>query len=380
MTNYLHLVQACSHGGMVSDRLRSGIVGTGSAGAVHARAVRAAGGIVAAAAGSTADGDGARRLGAGRHEARAADLVTAADVDVVHICTPNHTHARLAERALAAGKHVICEKPLAMDVGEAQRLAALAASAGTVTAVPFVYRFYPMVRDARVRVRCGETGPLRLLHGTYLQDWLSSPADYDWRVDPVLGGASRAFADIGVHWCDLMEFISGHRIIRLSSRLLTAYPERQLNGGMAAVATEDAATVQFETDHGALGSLVISQVSPGHKNRLWFSLDGAAESLSFDQQVPDTLWVGGRERNLSVARGDQPYSVLPAGHPQGYQDSFNAFVGDVYAAIAGARPDGLPTFTDGVRAAVLTSAVLRSAASGRWVDVGAPADHPVTRR
>ena len=364
----------------MSDRLRSGIVGTGFAGAVHARAVRAAGGVVAAAAGSTADGDGARRLGAERHEARAADLVTADDVDVVHICTPNHTHARLAERALAAGKHVICEKPLAMDVGEAQRLAALAASAETVAAVPFVYRFYPMVRDARVRVRRGDTGPLRLLHGTYLQDWLSSRADYDWRVDPVLGGASRAFADIGVHWCDLMEFISGHRITRLSSRLLTAYPERQLNGRMAAVATEDAATVQFETDHAALGSLVISQVSPGHKNRLWFSLDGAAESLSFDQQAPDTLWVGGRERNLSVARGDQPYSVLPAGHPQGYQDSFTAFVGDVYAAIAGARPDGLPTFTDGVRAAVLTSAVLRSAASGRWVDVGAPADHPVTRR
>jgi predicted dehydrogenase len=268
---------------------------------------------------------------------------------------------------------VICEKPLAMDVGEAQRLAALAASAGTVTAVPFVYRFYPTVRAARARVRCGDTGPLRLLHGTYLQDWLSSPADYDWRVDRALGGASRAFADIGVHWCDLVEFISGHRITRLSSRLLTAYPERQLNGRMAAVGTEDAATVQFETDHGALGSLVISQVSPGHKNRLWFSLDGAAESLSFDQQQPDTLWIGGRERNMSAPRGDQPYSILPAGHPQGYQDSFNAFVGDVYAAIAGPRPDGLPTFADGVRAAVLTSAVLLSAASGRWVEVGVPA-------
>jgi predicted dehydrogenase len=353
----------------VSDRLRSGIIGTGFAGAVHARAVRAAGGVVAAAAGSTEDGAGARRIGAERHEARAADLVTAGDIDIVHVCTPNHTHADLVERALAAGKHVICEKPLAMDLSGARRLESIAAESAVVTAVPFVYRFYPMVRDARMRVRRGDTGPLRLLHGTYLQDWLSSPADNDWRVDPLLGGASRAFADIGVHWCDLIEFVSGHRITRLSSRLLTVHPERRLDGRMTRVGTEDAATLQFETDHGALGSVVISQVTPGRKNRLWFSLDGARESLSFDQQAPDSLWIGSREQNTSVARGDQPYSVLPAGHPQGYQDSFTAFVGDVYAAIAGSEPDGLPTFADGVRAASLTEAVLRSAQSQSWVEV-----------
>ena len=364
----------------MSDRLRSGIIGTGFAGTVHARAVRAAGGAVTAVAGSTADSGVAavERLGAERHEARAADLATAGDIDVVHICTPNHLHAELAGLALAAGKHVICEKPLAMDVSSAHRLAGAAATAGTVAAIPFVYRFYPMVRDARRRISRGDTGPLRLLHGTYLQDWLSTAADNDWRTDPRLGGLSRAFADIGVHWCDLVEFVSGHRITRLSSRLLTAYPKRRRDGQMASVGTEDAATMQFETDHGALGSLVISQVSPGHKNRLWFSLDGADASVSFDQQAPDSLWVGGREQTLAVARGGEPYSVLPAGHPQGYQDSFTAFVGDVYAAIAGRVPDGLPTFADGVRSAVLTGAVLRSAAAGEWVDVAVSAETGVT--
>jgi len=362
----------------VGNRLRSGIVGTGFVGAVHARAVRAAGGVVAAVAGST-DETGraaASRLGAERHAPRAADLVTADDIDIVHVCTPNHIHADLTERALAAGKHVICEKPLSVDADGARKLAKLASAATTVTAVPFVYRFYPMVRDARARVRRGDTGPLRLLHGTYLQDWLSDGDDTDWRVDPLLGGGSRAFADIGVHWCDLVEFVSGHRITRLSSRLLTAYPERRRDGQAIAVRTEDAATVQFETDHGALGSVVISQVSPGHKNRLWFSLDGESASLSFDQQAPDSLWIGGRTQSMLVARGaaaqlpgNEAYSLLPAGHPQGYQDAFTTFIADVHAAIGGNLPDGLPTFADGLRAADLTEAVLRSAREQSWVDV-----------
>lgn len=369
----------------MGDRLRSGIVGTGFVGTVHARAVHAAGGVLSAVAGSTPETGraAAARLNAGRHAARADDLVTADDVDIVHICTPNHTHAELAEQALAAGKHVICEKPLSVDSGTARRLAELADATVAVTAVPFVYRFYPMARDARARVGRGDTGRLRLMHGTYLQDWLSSSAVTDWRVDPRLGGLSRAFADIGVHWCDLIEFVSGHRITRLSSRLLTAYPQRRGGGQVTEVRTEDAATVQFETDLGALGSVVVSQVSPGHKNRLWFSLDGEAASLSFDQQAPDTLWVGGREQNISVLRGaaaQRPeagrYALVPAGHPQGYQDAFTAFISDVYAAISGQRPDGLPTFEDGLRAAYLTDAVLRSAGSQSWVDVSAGAAVP----
>ena len=353
----------------MADRLRSGIVGAGFIGAVHARAVRGAGGVVAAVAGSTprSSAVAAERLGAERAAASAEELVESDDVDVVHVCTPNDLHARIEERALAAGKHVVCEKPLSTDLAGARRLADRAAGTSVVAAVPFVYRFHPTVRDARARVQRGDTGPLRLLHGSYLQDWLSRPGDDDWRVDPARGGASRAFGDVGVHWCDLVEFASGQRITRLNARMLAvprAVPSR----------TEDAAAVLFETDGGALGSVVVSQVSPGRKNRLWFSLDGADASLQFDQELPDSLWVGGREQNLVVARGagaPTRYDVVPAGHPQGYVDAFTAFVADVYAAVRGDAPDGLPTFPDGLRAALLTDAVVRSAADGAWIDVPA---------
>ncbi|OLB73485.1 MAG: oxidoreductase [Actinobacteria bacterium 13_2_20CM_2_71_6] len=368
-------------------RPRSAIVGVGFIGTVHARAVRAAGGIVSGVAARTPEAAvvAAGRLGAGRAAPSPEDLVVADDVDVVHICTPNHLHVPLAERALAAGKHVICEKPLATDVSGARRLTGLSATAGVVAAVPFVYRFYPTVRDARTRIRRGDAGPLRLLHGSYLQDWLSRPEDDNWRTDPALGGASRAFGDIGVHWCDLVEFASGHRITRLCARLVRVPRNRRPSDGPRTAgprtagpsdgsSTEDGATVMFETDRGALGSVVVSQISPGRKNRLWFSLDGAQASYQFDQELPDSLWIGGREQNAVVPRGAAsitPYDVVPVGHPQGYQDCFTAFVADVYSAITGDEPDGLPTFADGLRAAVITDAVLESAARGDWTEVPA---------
>ncbi len=316
----------------------------------------------------------ATRLVAERAASSSEELVEADDIDVVHICTPNHLHAPLAERAIAAGKHVICEKPLSTDLDTASRLADLAAAATVVTAVPFVYRFYPTVRDARGRVQRGDAGPLRLLHGSYLQDWLSRPEDHNWRVDPALGGGSRAFGDIGVHWCDLVEFVTGHRITRLVAGMITV----PRSTGRQQPGTEDAATVMFETDQAALGSVVVSQVSPGRKNRLWFSLDGAAASLQFDQELPDSLWVGGREQNAVIPRGAESstadaarYNIVPVGHPQGYVDCFTAFVADVYAAASGNPPEGLPTFADGLRAAVVTDAVVKSAARGNWMEVPA---------
>jgi predicted dehydrogenase len=349
-------------------------------GEVHARAVRAAGGVVARVAASTPERSAAAaaRLGAEGAAASAEELLTADHVDVVHVCTPNALHVPLAERALAAGKPVVCEKPLATTVEDARRLTALAEKTALVATVPFVYRFYPTVREARARIADGEAGPLRLLHGTYLQDWLSSRGDSNWRVDPALGGASRAFGDIGVHWCDLMEFVTGHRITRLTGRMLTAFDRRAGDSGSAELGTEDAATVLFETDQGATGAVVISQISPGRKNRLWFSFDGADACFSFDQESPETLWIGGRAHNQILMRGTEAmseaaarYSVLPAGHPQGYQDCFNAFVADAYAAIAGDERDGLPMFVDGFRATVLTQAVVDAAATQRWVEVTA---------
>jgi predicted dehydrogenase len=363
--------------------LRAGIIGTGFIGGIHAHAVRASGATLTRVADTSPERaeEAAVRLYADRGAASAQELIESDEVDVVHICTPNHLHAELAEQALAAGKHVICEKPLATTVQDAQRLVDLAAKTDVVTAVPFVYRYYPTVREARARIAAGDAGPLWMLHGSYLQDWLASEADTNWRVDPALGGASRAFADIGVHWCDLMEFTTGHRIVRLTSLMATAFEHRQGGdgpGGMAPVNTEDGATVMFETDRGAAGSVVTSQVSPGRKNRLWFSFDGRTASYVFDQELPDSLWVGGRQENRSVMRGPDTlspaaaaFATVPAGHPQGYQDCFNAFVGDTYASVTDRAREGAPTFTDGLRAAKITAAVVESAASRSWVEVAA---------
>jgi predicted dehydrogenase len=356
----------------MSDRVRAGIVGVGFMGTVHARAIRRAGAVLVGAVGSNPDSSrrAAEALRTEQVTETLEDLL-AAEIDVVHVCTPNALHAVAVRAALSAGKHVVCEKPLAVSAPEAAELVALADQAEVTATVPFVYRFYPSVRQARGRIAEGTTGPMRLLHGSYLQDWLVNESDDNWRVDAAAGGPSRAFADIGVHWCDLMEFITGHRIARLTARTVIAVPER----GGRPVHTEDAALMAFETDRGAFGSVTVSQITPGRKNRLLLSLDGSKECLVFDQENPDSLWIGGVKSNQQLMRGADdsaaaaPYTTVPGGHPQGYQDCFDSFIADTYAALAGRCPDGLPTFADGLRAARITEAVLESSATQQWVDV-----------
>jgi predicted dehydrogenase len=361
---------------------------------VHAHAARRAGARVVGVSSSTAAStkDAVERLGAEQGFPEAAALVRSAEIDVVHICTPNHLHAPLSAAALAAGKHVVCEKPLAMDDAQATHLCARAAAAGVVAAVPFVYRFYPMVREARARL-ARAPGTIRLVHGSYLQDWLSTADDDNWRVDAEWSGRSRAFADIGSHWCDLVEFVTGDRLVALCAELVTALPERIARGlhvhafesgdgepgRPRPVTTEDVALVLFRTAGGVTGSLVVSQISSGHKNQLRFEVSTADVTLAFDQEQPDTLWLGRRAGTEVLTRdaaqvdpSAAAYVTLPPGHPQGYQDCFDAFVADTYRAIeAGSSNivDGLPTFADGARAVRVTEAVLRSAGSHRWEDV-----------
>lgn len=371
------------------EGLRIAIAGAGFAGRLHAHAAHMAGATIVGVSASTPERAeaAAETLGAERGFATSEELVASPDVDVVHICTPNNVHAELAAAAIAAGKHVVCEKPLAVDAGQARALVEAAAAAGVVATVPFVYRFYPVVREIRQRLSRGGSGPVHLIHGTYLQDWLLTPEDDNWRVDATLGGPSRTFADIGSHWCDLMEFMSRQRITRLVARTLIVHPERASDphrqafeaatagAERRAVTTEDAAVMSFETDAGAIGTMVVSQVSAGRKNRLWIELDGS-ESFTFDQEHPDTGWIGRTEGMGELVRDPARlspeaarFATVPAGHPQGYQDCFDAFVADTYAAIAGAEPDGLPRFEDGLRAATIIDAVLASSASGGWVEV-----------
>lgn len=367
------------------------IVGTGMIGAVHRRAALLAGATVRGVAASSPQRaqQAAQAWGVPRAYRDIEDVISDPQVQVVHICTPNHLHRPMAQAALEAGKHVICEKPLATSLQDAEALAALAASSGRVATVPFVYRYHPVVREARARIAQGELGPLHLIHGSYLQDWLLDPASNNWRVDPALGGASRVFADIGSHWCDLVEWVSGERFADVSASFATVIAERgavtgqsfstpAAGGALQAVASEDVAAAMFRTGAGTLASLTVSQVSAGRRNRLWFEMDGAHASVAFDQEDPERLWIGRPDqREETFVRGpgagsaeQRRLSTLPAGHAQGYAQCFEAFVADTYAAIDGEQPEGLPTFDDGLRSARIVEHVIASARSRAWTAIG----------
>ncbi|GAA1354497.1 Gfo/Idh/MocA family oxidoreductase [Arthrobacter rhombi] len=358
--------------------LKVGIIGGGFMAKTHTRAALAAGADVVSVVSSRPERSvqAARELGIDHAAATVEELLER--VDVVHVCSPNATHAGHARAVLEAGKHVVCEKPLAITPEGASELAELAARFGVTATVPFIYRFHPMARQARHEAAGGGIGRLLTVRGNYLQDWMLQEDDTDWRVDPATAGPSRAFADIGSHLVDLLEFIAGERIVRVNARLGISHPIR---GGQQ-VLTEDAAVCMVEMEGGAVGSLMVSQVNAGRKNALTLELAGAGGSVVFDQEHPDELWLGGRAGSTTLAR-DAPslvddavrLSVVPAGHPMGYLDAFNAFVADTYATIAGGAPAGLPTFADGLRAAIVTAAVLESSRSNAWVDVSAASDH-----
>jgi predicted dehydrogenase len=312
--------------------------------------------------------------------------VLRSDADVVHVCTPNALHREQAGAVLRDGRHVICEKPLGVTAAEAEALEAMAAEASVVATVPFVYRYHPLVREIRARALAGEFGDWLLAHGSYLQDWLLSPDVSNWRVDARTGGPSRAVADIGTHWFDLVEWVSGLRFEGVSATTAVAIPERSTAGSTtfadaasdsprSSVQTEDAAMILLRCG-GVLGSTAVSQVSAGRKNRLWFELDGTRGSACFDQEEPERIWLGTAQGGTLVPRGtgtsaeERRLSTLPPGHAQGYAQCFEAFVADTYDAIRGRAPEGLPTFADGVRAARFVEAVMRSHTTGAWTEIG----------
>jgi predicted dehydrogenase len=369
----------------MDEPLRVVIVGTGMIAAVHVRAARAAGATV---------------LGVlGRNQARSDHAAAAFNVargyadldevimdrpDVVHICTPNDQHHEQALAVIAAGINVVCEKPLAVSAHQAAELAAAADAAGVVATVPFVYRYHPIVREIRTRVLSGELGRVLGIHGSYLQDWMHDAQTSSWRVDASEGGPSRAFADIGSHWCDLVEFVTGQRFSSVTASTDIVHETRPAAGGPSftsntdartaprvEVTTEDTAIATFRTDTGRLANVVVSQVAVGRKNRLWFEIDGATRSAVFDQEHPESAWFGSGTGGETVVRDpsqgaddQRRLGVVPAGHPQGYPDAFAAFVADTYVAVrTGTAPEGLPTFVDGARSAQIVAAVVSSAAA-----------------
>ncbi|HIY65891.1 MAG TPA: Gfo/Idh/MocA family oxidoreductase, partial [Candidatus Agrococcus pullicola] len=274
------------------------MLGAGFMARTHSHAALASRAELALIAASTPESSARAAIELGYERGVSVDELLAAELPVVHVCTPNETHVEYARAALRGGSHVICEKPLAISGSAANGLAAEAAELDRIGAVPFVYRYHPMVREARERIRAGAAGSIVTISGQYLQDWLLEAQDDNWRVDPDAGGPSRAFADIGSHLVDLVEFVSGDRITRLVSAVRTLHPER----AGKSVATEDTVALTAELAGGGVASMLVSQVAPGRKNGLVLEIGGSKESVRFEQEDPERLWVGRREQSLLLQK------------------------------------------------------------------------------
>jgi predicted dehydrogenase len=374
--------------------LKAGVVGTGFVGAVHVQALSALGVEVTGVVGSTPER--AAAAGLGRVYETIDELLGDERVDVVHLTTPNQLHHPQVKRVLEARKHVVCEKPLATTSEESAELVALAEASGLVHCTNFNLRYFPLVHEARDRVRAGELGDIWNVHGGYLQDWLLYPTDWNWRLEPEKGGSLRAIADIGSHWMDMAQFVCGQQIAEVCADLATTIPVRRRPTGEvqtfaraddvervdAPMTTDDLGHVLVRFGGGARGAFKVSQVSAGRKNNLHFQVDGSAGAIAWNAERHEELWIGHRDepngllqRNAALMHADSASrTFLPAGHPEGWVETFRELYRAVYADVArggpSAEPD-YPTFRDGHAANVLCDAVALSSRERRWVEVAA---------
>jgi predicted dehydrogenase len=378
------------------------VIGAGFIGTVHIEGLRRIGVQVHGLLGSSAERSAARAdaLGVATGYGSLDQLLDDRRVEVVHVASPNHLHHAQVKQILAAGRHVVCEKPLAITSRESAELVALAEASGRISAVNFNIRFYPLNQHLREAIAGGAVGEVRLVSGHYFQDWLLHDTDWNWRLEPDRGGALRAVGDIGSHWLDLTSFVGGRRIVAVMADLATFIPTRRQPSGPVAtfstaraaetvarqIRTEDAATILLRYDNGARGMVAISQLSAGRKNSLQYEIDGSTAAAAWDSETPDHLWLGHRDRANELllrnpallSEAGRAAARLPGGHVEGFGDTFPALFRAVYADIlAGRRSDDAPyaSFADGHDQMLVGDAVLRSAREGRWVDVvrsGAP--------
>jgi predicted dehydrogenase len=375
-----------------------GVAGTGFIGPAHVEGLSRNGIRVLGLVERTRDKaeEKAADLGISRIYGSLDEMLADPDVDVVHLATPNHLHYPHAKAALLAGKHVVCEKPLAMTSEQSAELVELAAEKQLVNAINFNIRMYPLAQQARSMVQGGELGDLFVLQGSYLQDWLLLPTDWNWRLEPDLGGTLRAVGDIGSHWLDLLTFITGLHVEEVYADFKTFHPIRKkpakpvetYTGKILTpedyvdqpISTEDYAAIILHYENGVRGVLTVSQVSSGRKNRLFYEINGSRSSLAWDSERPNELWIGNRSapnqtlmKDPSLlspeARGVTSY---PGGHSEGFPDTFKQLYGKVYSYIlAGdfSNPPDFPTFADGHYEMLLSEAIERSAREKVWVKV-----------
>jgi predicted dehydrogenase len=381
--------------GQFSD-VGAAVIGSGFIGTVHVEALRRLGVNVRGILGSSPAraAERARAIGVPKVYPSLDALLDDPAVEVVHVTSPNHCHYPQVKQILAAGRHVVCEKPLAVTSAESAQLVELAAASDRISAVNFNIRFYPLNQHACQMIRDGALGEPRLITGHYFQDWLLLETDWNWRLEPGQGGNLRAVGDIGSHWIDLTSFIIGRRATAVMAELSTFVKvRRQPTGPVETFATEratdtvaremtteDAALILLRYADGARGSLAVSQVSPGRKNSLQWQVDGSVSAAWWDSEVPDHLWIGHRDRPNEVLqrspalmnRAGAAAASLPGGHVEGFGDTFHALFREVYRAILAGVPPADPvyaTFADGHYEMLVGDAVARSAREGRWVDV-----------
>jgi predicted dehydrogenase len=374
------------------------VVGTGFIGPVHVEALRRAGlqvvGIVAStpAKGQTA----AMQLGIPRAYDSIEDVLKDASIDSVHLTTPNRFHFDQAAMTLKAGKHVLCEKPLAMDSKQSAELVELAKRSGKVAGVAYNIRYYPLCHEAASRSREGQVGELFHVVGSYVQDWLLFDTDFNWRVLAEEGGQLRALADIGTHWLDLIQFITNEQIVAVCADLKTVHLHRKRpEGGVetfsgkstapkathsVSITTDDCGSVMLRFVNGASGCLWVSQTTAGRKNCLRFEIGGSKVALAWNSELPNELWIGHRDRpNEQLIRDPALMSSMagrvsdyPGGHNEGFPDSFKQLFKAFYEYIEQGdfnQPPTFPTFEDGHREIVLCEAILKSHRQRCWVEI-----------
>jgi predicted dehydrogenase len=380
--------------------LKTAIFGTGFMGRVHLEGVRRVENVEAVAIVGR-NLDAAKRLADGFSVPTVTtdyrEVLHDPKIDAVHVCTPNAQHFPMAKAALEAGKHVLCEKPLAISVEEGEELAALAAKKGLRNCVCHNLRYYPMVQQMRRLREAGDLGEILVVQGTYSQDWLLYDTDWNWRVETGAGGASRCMADIGSHFFDMAEHVTGLGVTSLCADLQTFHKTRKqpkhsvetfANKMMGPedyietpIDTEDFGAVIFRMSSAdgkarTRGAMTASQVSAGRKNGLSIEVYGTKSSVAWNQERPDELWQGHRDSGNAIYIKDpsllkpeaRKYADLPGGHSEGYDDTFKQVFRRFYASINGSAPE-YPQFADGLRQLKILKAVLESSQKRSWMDV-----------
>ncbi len=378
-------------------QFKTAVFGAGFVGRVHIEGIRRLGNVEVAAICAVPAEEAerlARQLNIPHSSGDYRRILEDPSIDAVHICTPNSLHAPMAKDALAAGKHVLCEKPLTISAADAREMVAAAKKAGKRNATFHNLRYYPMVQQMRRMREAGELGEILVVQGTYSQDWLLYPTDYNWRIESKENGPSRCMADIGSHWCDLAEHVTGNRISSLCADLSTFFKTRKRPKGpietfagktLSAddyveypVDTEDFGAVVFRMNNGARGAFTASQVSAGRKNGLRLEVYGTKSSMAWDQERPDELWIGNRNSPNQIMIKDpslmkeaaRSYADLPGGHSEGYDDTFKQVFRRFYHSIEdpSATPE-YPQFEDGLRQLNILEAEFASSEKRAWVDV-----------